>query len=251
MTVEEPPDHLSRISTIWTTLKKAQGNDSAEKKTAQTEIIERYAGAVYRYLHKAVRDPTAADDVFQKFALLVLQGAFRHASQERGRFRDYLKTTVLRLVFDHYRCTRRDPLQAAAALDGVGEFAKPSRPADDFDEPFRESCREELLDRAWLALKEIEDHGGQPFYSVLNYRAKTVDAGSEEMAAELTRQLQPETPITAKGIRKTLQRAREKFAELLLAELSQMCGSSARSDLEQELIELDLLSYCRTALSKR
>lgn len=249
----DQPSHLSRISTIWGLVQRAHSDSMEDIGTAQAEIIERYAGAVHRYLCKVLRNPDAADDVFQEFAVLVLRGGFRHADRERGRFRDYLKTAVLRLVADHHRRRkRRNPLLHAGNLDDGGEPADADqRVEDEFDKPFQESCREELLDRAWCRLKQIEDDSGQPFYTVLDYRARSPECSSAEMAEALTALLYPQTPFTAQGIRKTLQRSRDRFAELLLGELARMCGSSAEADLESELIDLGLLSYCRPALRSR
>ena len=51
-------------------------------------------------------------------------------------------------------------------------------------------------------------------------------------------------------VRKTLQRAQAKFADLLLDRVAESLDDPA-ADLEAELRELDLLKYCRTALGRR
>ena len=71
---------LSRISTIWTLLGNAHREPGFAAAGAQSALIQRYQGAVYRYLLGALRDPDAADDLFQDFALRVMQGAFRRAT---------------------------------------------------------------------------------------------------------------------------------------------------------------------------
>ena len=48
-------------------------------------------------------------------------------------------------------------------------------------------------------------------------------------------------------MRKVLQRARERFAGLLLEEVARSLQSSDIAEVEQELIDLDLLSSCRAA----
>jgi len=253
MSAEDYQDHLSRIKTIWTDVAAAHGEESSAINNAQQRIIDRYSGAVYRYLLSALRNRDAADEVYQEFALRLMKGGFRHADKERGRFRDYLKTAVLRLITDYYRRKkRRDPLVQAANVDDKMDVAAAEHdPADDFDSTFLTSCRDEFLSRAWAGLKLVEETHGQPLYSVLDYRARVPKATSEQMAAELTEQLQPSSPYTPAGIRKTLQRAREKFSELLVYEVSQSLSSPGRDDLEAELIELELLPYCQSALSKR
>ena len=58
-------------------------------------------------------------------------------------------------------------------------------------------------------------------------------------------------PFTAAGVRQTLHRAREKFAGLLLDEITHSLEDPTTEQLEQELVELGLLDYCRPALERR
>ena len=48
-----------------------------------------------------------------------------------------------------------------------------------------------------------------------------------------------------------LHRAREQFANLLLDEVEQSLDDPSHDDLEEELIELQLIEYCRDALADR
>ena len=250
---QQPLEHLSRITTMWTMVEQAHGDDTAEIEEAQRRLIERYSCAVYRYLLKVLRSADAADEVFQEFALKTIKGGFRHAKPEKGRFRDYLKGSVLRLVTDHYRrLRRRDPLNTAGNLDAAGEApARGEQRQCEFDEKFAESCREEILSRTWAELQEASSRDGSALYDVLNYRANNSNASSDEIAAALTAQLSPAKPFSAPGIRKTLQRARERFADFLIMEVSELCGTPRLSDVETELIDLGLQAYCKTALDKR
>jgi hypothetical protein len=114
------------------------------------------------------------------------------------------------------------------------------------DEPtFLASWREELLERTWRALEQYN-----PTYkAALALRVQAPDMPSPEMAEQLTTQLGK--PISAPLVRKALQRAHEKFADLLLEEVAATLEASTQPELEQELAELDLLRYCRTALARR
>jgi hypothetical protein len=51
--------------------------------------------------------------------------------------------------------------------------------------------------------------------------------------------------------RQLLHRSRNLFADLLVDEVARSLGDTAHDKLEQELIELDLLSYCQAALHRR
>ena len=56
---------------------------------------------------------------------------------------------------------------------------------------------------------------------------------------------------TEEGLRQLLHRARLRFAELLVAEVAHSLQTTDQARLEQEVIELGLLKYCRAALARR
>lgn len=237
---------LSRISTIWSMLddRKTPSRTSQDPRLA---LIQRYQGAAYRYLLGAVRNPDVADDLFQEFALRAMRGAFGQADRQKGRFRDYLKTALIHLVVDY----QKEPRRRMQTLDNVAPPADPEFDPSHSDRQFQESWRDELLARAWSRLEEMERQGTQPYYSVLRFRVDQPAASSTEMATRLTEQLRLERPLTETSVRKVLQRAREHFAEAMLDEVAASLGEHTPEQLEQELIDLDLLSYCRSALAKR
>src|SRR5947209_2504762 len=76
-------------------------------------------------------------------------------------------------------------------------------------EPCALSCREELLTRSWSALEAHENTTGQPFYTVLRFRANHPDLRSAQMAERLGEA--GGKALTAAGVRKTLERARDRF----------------------------------------
>ncbi len=237
---------LSRIETIWTMLADAQA--VSLRGSSKLALIERYRGAAYRYLLGATRNADAADEVFQEFAVRVLQGAFEKANPEKGRFRDYLKTTLYHLVADYQNRQRRIPKQLDTAV--VQPEAPPADEAES-DRRFLQSWCEELLSRAWADLSEAQRQGGQPYFSVLKFRAAHPEATSTAMAEQLNALLKPTSPYTDTALRKVLQRARAHFADVLLEEVERSLGEPTIDALEQELIDLDLLAYCRSALARR
>jgi RNA polymerase sigma-70 factor (ECF subfamily) len=152
---------------MWTRIRQAHGDDTELATDAVIDMVEQYSGAVYRYLLAILRDQNAADEVFQEFALRLVQGCFHRAAPERGRFRDYLKVSVSRLVTDYYRRRKSERRERAVA----GVEAVEESPAD-MGAQFESSWREELLSYAWRKLQELEVTSGQPYHAVLNYRAQ-------------------------------------------------------------------------------
>jgi RNA polymerase sigma-70 factor (ECF subfamily) len=229
-------ERLSRISTQWTMLFQAHASGDAAV-TAQRALLERYRGAAYRYLLGAVRDEDVAQELTQELALRFLRGDFHRADPQRGRFRDYLKTVLVHLVNDHQRQRQRQPAPLAADC--------PAPPPADSDADFLATWREELLERTWKALEQANPS----YHAVLLFRVDHPDVSSTQMAEQLSVSLGK--AVTASSVRKTLQRAHEKYADLLIEEVAVSLEQSASEALEQELEDLNLMKYCREALRRR
>lgn len=239
---------LSRISTIWALVTQAHADPADTEATARQILLERYQTAVYRYILGAVRDPDVADDLFQEFALRFVRGDFRRADPARGRFRDFLKRALINLITDQRKRGQRQ--QRQVPLENPEVVATAAEP-DDPDQPFLENWRKALLDRAWGALAAVEQSAGPPFHAVLRYSYEHPKVPSAQLAEELTARLKPGKPFTDAGIRKTLQRARDKFADCLVEEVAQSLEGPNPEELEQELGELGFLTYCKRALERR
>ena len=103
MEAEGLSQRLSRMSTQWTLLAQAHAGTGNEAAEAQRRLMQRYCGAAYRYLLGAVKDADVAMDLCQDFAVRFLRGDFRRAAADRGRFRDYVKTSLRHMVTDFQR----------------------------------------------------------------------------------------------------------------------------------------------------
>jgi RNA polymerase sigma factor (sigma-70 family) len=246
MAQEELSQHLSRISTLWTIVCQAKDGPTQAATAAQEQLMQRYRRAVYRYLLGALRDPDAADELTQEFALRFLRGDCCRADPQRGRFRDFIKGVLFHLIADYHRRKRAQPQPLPA------HGAEPAAPAADpnelLDQEFRNSWRDELLARAWEALAQSEKEGGKPFYAVLRCRVEHADWRSSQLAEHLSIQLQQ--AVTAEWVRQMLHRGRERFAGLLLHEVADTLQNPTAEELQSELSDLGLLPYCQQA-SKR
>jgi RNA polymerase sigma-70 factor (ECF subfamily) len=241
---ESIADRLSRITTLWSVVGHAHGEPGEAVADAQRQLLERYGGAIRRYLLAAVRDRDGADELFQTFAYRFLHGDLRGANRERGRFRDFLKGVLYHLAADYHKRSRAQPLPAEHSA-----LATEPPSLADSDRDFLTSWRDELLAHAWAALERFERDTGQPYFAVLRYRADHPDTRSPEMADQLSSQLKKR--LSSSSVRQSLHRAREKFADLLLDEVVQSLESPSLESLEQELIDLELWEYCRPAMERR
>jgi RNA polymerase sigma-70 factor (ECF subfamily) len=235
---------LSRIQTLWTLVRDAHGDEDARAREAQTALLNRYGGAIQRYLLAALRDRDDADEVFQEFAVQFVRGKLKGADPTRGQFRRYLKSVLFHLVADFRKRKARGPrpLDPDTPEPGVLD----PEPAE--DEAFAQSWREDLLARTWDRLAEHERQTSQPFHSALRLRATTKEARSQELAERLSEQLG--RPFSAANVRQIIHRARERFAELLVEEVRESLHEPTEESLLEELAELRLLEYCKPALGE-
>ena len=242
MHADDTNQRLSRISTQWTLMVQAHGGVAGGVAAAQAALLQRYRGAVLRYLLGAVRDGDVAEELAQEFALRFLRGDFRRASPDRGRFRDYLRTALIHLVDDFHRARMAGPLQMG---ENACEPTAPATPTHDSGRDFLARWREELLERTWEALEKAN----AGYKAALLLRVREPDLTAAQIAEEIAVPLGK--PVTADWVRKGLQRAHEKFADLLLAEVGLSLETQDVTCIEEELRELDLLRYCRTAIERQ
>ena len=234
---------LSQIDTSWSLVYQAHGEEPDQANEARRLLMERYSGAVYRYLVASLRDQHAADELGQEFALRFIRGDFRGANAERGRFRGFVKTAVLNLIVDYHRRQRaRNKALPSAPTDQA-------QMPDDFDRMFLNGWRDELLSRALEALARESQRNGQLFHVAMRVRAEHSELRSAELAKLLSAELNK--TVTADWVRQTLHRARAKLCELIIIEVAHSLENPTDDQIEEELGELELLEYCRGALKGR
>ena len=239
MTPEQSQARLSRISTLWTLIHQAHGDSPNAGAEAHRLLMQRYCGAVYRYLLGALRDEEAALELFQEFALRFVRGDFRRADPERGRFRDYVRTSLIHLVTDYHRAraNRPGPLPADLAAPPMPPMSESD--SADADESFLQAWRNELIDRAWVALAEQNS----TYHSVLLEHVEHPDAQPAERLERLGRELNRE--LSPSNLRVTLHRARQAFARHLRTEVERSLDAPSELELAQELQLLRLEMLCR------
>jgi RNA polymerase sigma-70 factor (ECF subfamily) len=244
-------DRLTGIETARGLLCDAKGAGSAAVVSRQ-HLVLLYHGAAFRYLVGVLHDTEAAREIAQDFALRFMRGDFLQADPERGRFRDYLKVVLRNMATDYWRKAGRDKQRGPLPEESVLADATSDRAAV---EGLSAGLREELLSQTWEALAQYERETGRPYYTVLSFKVNARAANPDRPAstAELVKQLSPRLgrDINENALRQALHRAREKFAELLVEEVLRSLLHSQPDRLEEELGELQLLDYCRSAVNRR
>jgi len=220
-------EHLTDLETCWTTITSAHTPGPVGQK-AMLELVSRYHDAVERYLRLKLRDRNLADEVFQEFWTKLLTHKLAGADKDKGRFRDYVRTVLHRLIIDHFRSRKLQSLPPGDLLD-------PSSPDADYDRVWREA----VIKRVRSRLGTYEANTPKNRYAtVLELRLESPKAPIEDLAARLSEKIGAR--ISPEAFRKTLQRARNKFLELLVLELKETIHPAEPADIEAEIFDLGL-----------
>jgi RNA polymerase sigma-70 factor (ECF subfamily) len=229
---------LNDIATVWSEIFAAHADDTQQALRGRAAVLERYMGAVLGYLTEAVRDRHLAEDLAQDFAYRFLKGDFRTADPASGKFRGFLKTILRNQVIDHFRKKRLAPVAIEEHLIADNR----ANEAEELDSMFRENWRREILRQTWMKLNESGSESGQRFFIILQTRTQFPDLSSTELAEVLSDRLG--TQVNSDWVRQNLKRARERFTALLRSEIALTLDTGDMSEVNQELVELDLKKYC-------
>jgi RNA polymerase sigma factor (sigma-70 family) len=237
--------HLSQIKTEslvrrWVTGKETLGDDVVA--AARRRFFAQYYQPVYAYLRRLLRDPNATDDVYQEFAARVLQRCFRGYAVDRGRFRDYRKTTLRNMVVDHHRKVGRSKRGISQGID-LRNLEIPEPSEIDFALTARDSALERLLELTFSKLRELKQRTRPTYYDVLTYVVRHPEETSATAAEDLTRLLGLSPPLKPDALRQLIKRARDKFQELFIEELHVPAGPRRSEQIERRLIDFEVRGF--------
>ena len=136
----------------------------------------------------------------------------------------------------------------ASLVPGVAEPSALDEGLVQFDRQFLQSWRNDLLDRAWGALDELERSTGQPHYTILRLRVDEPGLTSKEWAARLSELLG--RPVTPGAFRQALAARPPRVRPPPVAEVRASLAEPTPQALEEELADLELLEYCRPYLKR-
>ena len=198
-----------------------------------TRFLRRYAPAIRGYFASLMRNRCDAEDAAQDFFLRIMRKGFPRYSGGRGRFRDYLKTTIRNAARSYMKRTGRPPSNAYIVA------ALASAPIADqvLDQEFIVHWRWCLLKRAWAALRKHQgSSSGNLFHTVLQLEAKYPEEDSAQLAARASALVG--YPLQVATYRKQVSRARRLLAKLLIKEVRLTLHQPSDDELDTELMDL-------------
>lgn len=225
--VLERPRELKLISTHWTMVSNP------------SRFVTRYGAAVRKYLRSLLPTRDDADEVEQEFLLQVVERGFPTVAPGRGYFRHYLIAVVRNAALAHLKKLSK----RASAMVDLSQVPTESDAAREWQASWRE-C---VLQNTWHALRDHQKRtAGNCFHVVLKASVDHPEDDSPALAARVTETTGHE--LSPEAFRKQLSRARRKFGELLIHEVSRTIAEPTPELLKDELRELDLIKYVKGLL---
>ena len=234
---------LDAIETQWSLVQRAHhatlSSDSSADE-ARSVLLLRYAGAIRGFVKAIVRDENDTDEVAQDVFLRLMSGDFAGADPNRGRFRDLLKTATRNMIKNYWALRSR---RKERDIDTAPEQGQESEPK--IDQLWIKNWRDNILDIAWSRLQQFEQNTqGNISYQLLKIRSDHPDWGMNAIAIEISGQTNRE--INANNVRQQLRRARMRFAEYVVEEVTHGLPDSDPQRVVDELINLDLYEHVKS-----
>jgi DNA-directed RNA polymerase specialized sigma24 family protein len=218
--------------TRWTLVLRASA-ESGEGPAALSELCAAYYAPVFAFLHRSGRSEDAARELAQEFfARLLARGGFAGPDPARGRFRNYLLGAVKYFLRDQHDLAQRAKRGGGAEHESL-DPADPGAPALQVPDPgatpddayFDREWALALMNRAVAAL-EAEQAGAkaEQFAALRPWLMGEGAATHAETAARLG--------LSEGAVKVAVHRLRQRFRELLKAEITQTLDDPAELDDE-------------------
>lgn len=217
-----------------------------QRQLAERErFIRRYQLAIRAFLGKKLGDSRKVDEVWDLFLEKVLLGGLKTYQPGRS-FRVYLKTVLRNTCYEYGRKQKGE--KAVVQMEsGLG----PAVDANDVlaDQAFNLKLIETLFHRA---LEEIRNVDALYFTALKVTTEAIANDVKPPSSASLSSILSAEssTVISRENARQIKSRASKLFANQLIEEVRQLIESPNLDEVENALIDIGILKYCKKALSK-
>ncbi len=230
----ETPRHSDAwfLTTHWTVVLAAGRHDTARAETALAQLCQTYWYPLYAYVRRRGRSPHDAQDLTQEFfARLLEHNWLARADQAKGRFRTFLLTAMERFLaneWDKVRALKRGGGSQLLSLDAA-EALYGAEPADarSPEQVFERRWALTLLDAVLQRLEaDYRAQGKGELFAML----KPCLVGEREALPyqQLARQL----GLTEGALKVTVHRLRQRYRELLRAEIANTVAAADDVDAE-------------------
>jgi RNA polymerase sigma-70 factor (ECF subfamily) len=236
------------VTTHWSVVLQAGGSESAQAQQALEKLCTAYWYPLYAYVRRQGRSPEDAQDLTQEFfARLLEQKKLRLADRNRGRFRTFLLTSLKHFLINEWKEANRQKRGAGQKVLSLDEELAEARFAAEpaIEQPpdayFDQGWAGMILERAMAALRsEFDQSGKLGLFEQLKIfvwgEKNTLSYG--EIAVQLE--------MTEGAVKVAVHRLRQRYGELLRAEVAQTVTTPVEVDEELRY----LVSVIRNGLAR-
>lgn len=229
-------------ATHWSVILAGVGTSSEQAGKAVQHLCEAYWHPIYHYLRRSGRSPADAQDLTQGFfARVIAKDYLGQVDRNRGRFRSFLLGSLKHFLADEW-----DRQQAAKRGGGCDILSLDQEEEEGryLLTPAGDLSPDRVFDRRWaLAVLERALHGleqelaaqgrAEIFAGLRDLIAGGREAGFGQAAARMG--------MTEGAAKMAVQRMRQRYRELLRAEVRQTVETERETDGELRYL-LELLS---------
>ena len=224
-------------TTPWTDIIKVRSLSGEERSQRLSFLARLYWAPVYHYIRRRVRNAEDAKDLTQSFFAMILETGFvDRADKDRGKFRTYLLTALVRFLsadFRHQRSKAASPPDGMLFLSQVEDESMPgyesATPEQEFDRQWVKTVLDRVLDRLKI---HCEQRGEHMALQVFSRRLFDTAASSYGLTRQLALELDVSTSTVDNAYRKCVRWYRSMFRQ----EIRSYVDSD--SEVEEEIRQL-------------
>ena len=228
------PDASRFEATRWSIVVAAGGTDSNRTQKALEHLCNAYWYPLYAFVRRQGHSPHDAQDLTQEFfARLLARNFLGNADPAKGRFRSFLLGALKHFLSDEWdraRAQKRGGGQRLISLDAESaETRYRLEPAD-------ESTAEKIYERRWAlalldqVLQRLRDEFTRDGKKHVFEELKPALTGDKVAYAEIAEHLH----IKEGAVRVAVHRMRQRYRELVRAEIGETVADPAEVDAEMQ-----------------
>ena len=224
-------------TTHWSLVGAAQSDEASrtQAQRALEDLCQAYWYPLYAFVRNRGYSSADAQDLTQSFFVRFIEtGGFASADRERGRFRTYLLGAMKHFLANEWHRGRRQKrgggkLLEWDALDPEARYALEPAQSGDADLAYDKEWALELVARAKEKLRaESEANGKGELFETLKKSLSGDEPSRSETALRLG--------LTEGALKTAVHRLRERYRELLRAEIAETVNTRAEIDDEMRYL---------------
>ncbi len=236
----QPSDSVDSVERRRVAEARQQQLDERER------FILRYQTAIRAFLGKKLGNSQKVDEVWDFFLQKCLEGKLSKYDPSVGSFRTYLKTVLRRTCYEYAR--KNANAHGMLQMDS-GMGANVAASDELADQAFNRKLVDSIFKRALAAIEHVDNLYFITLKLTTEAIAKDIKPpSSQELASILS--AESGKAISRDNARTIKSRASKQFAKQIIIEVSELIQTFELDEVENALIDIGILKYCKKALAK-